>query len=267
MIALRRLLPILLLVSMAGCSLKDPYQAPVEESFQNLYVPSDYGSIAAAVAASSRWDTIRIAPGDYEESFALPSDVSLFGEAADKTFILGEVEIDSSSTDARFERVLVRNPGGSGLILMGASPRIRHCRFEDCGGAGVEIVGNSSAEIEGCQITGNSTGLLIHDATLPGHYWDFDHLDGSAPKITSSNLFDNGGLDTLATNIVFENTSAPDTLGVSNNYWGIRPVSGEKADLTIYDLKDGAPHQNGLADTDDCLPSPYRLQMDWEYDD
>ena len=265
--AFRRLLPTAMLIVLAGCSLEDPYEPDPGETFENLYVPSDYATLTVAIAAAATWDTIRVAPGDYEESFTLPIDVSLIGAAAERTFIIGQVTINDSSIDARFEGVHVSNPDGSGLLLIDASPQISHCRFEDCDDAGVEIVGNSATEIEGCQITGNARGVVIRDSDQAGHYWDFDHLYGSAPKITSSNLFNNGGLDTLAINIVFENISAPDTIGVSGNYWGL-PAGPRAADLTIFDNKDGAPYWNGYADTEKdgvgFLTSEHTLAWQWD---
>ncbi len=264
--AIRLLVPVALILVLAGCSLDDPYEPEPEVSYENLAVPGDYASISAAIAIAATWDTIRVAPGRYEESFTLPPDVMLFGAAADRCSIIGQVRIEDSGTEARFEKVYVSNSAGSGLLLVDASPQVSHCIFEDSQDAGIEIVGFSAAEIFGCLITGNARGLFIHHATLPGHYWDFDHDLGTAPKVTSSNLFNNGGLDTLALNIVFENIAAPDTLGVSGNYWGDMPSGPRTTDLTIYDNKDGGIHANGYADTEKYgvgfLVNPHTL--DWQ---
>lgn len=267
--AFRRLALAALVIGLAGCSLDDPYEPEPEESFENHYVPGDYASIGDAVAAAVTWDTIRVAPGVYEESFTLPPDVLLFGAAADRCSIFGQVTIAGSTLDTRFEGVYVSNEAGSGLVLQDADVQVSHCAFEDCMDAGIEIVGNSASEIDGCLITGNGRGLLIRDADQPGHYWDFDHDFGTAPKITSSNLFDNGGEGEESINIVFQNISAPDTIGVSGNFWGYMPAGPRTADLTIYDAKDGPPHANGYADTEKegvgFLTSPHTL--DWEWDD
>jgi len=268
--ALRLLILATFTLVVLGCSLEDPYEPTDEESHENLWVPAEYGSITEAVTAAAEWDTIRLAPGSYDESFTLPLNVSLFGVAADLSFINGQVTIEDSESAVRFEKLTVSHAQGSGLVVLDSDLQIAHCRFVDCLEAGVEIVGNCAVEIEGCLITGNGTGLLIRDATVAGHYWDYDHIVGGAPKITGSNLYDNGGLAEEAMNIVFQNISAPDTLGVSDNYWGDMPAGAYNADRTIYDLKDGAPHLNGLADTlgDQVLFKPLpHYPLDWEWDD
>ncbi len=266
--AIRLLVPVALILVFAGCSLDDPYEPDPEVSYENLSVPGDYASISEAIAAAATWDTIRVAPGRYEESFTLPPDVLLFGAAADRCSIIGQVTIEDSSIETRFEGVYVSNATGSGLLLVDASPQVSHCIFEESQDAGIEIVGNSAAEIFGCLIYNNGRGILLRDADQAGHYWDFDHLDGTAPKVSGSNLYDNGGIAEEAINIVFENTLAPDTLGVNDNYWGIVPVGSDPVNLTIFDDKDGPPHINGWADTDNCVfkPMPHD-PLDWQWDD
>jgi len=267
---LRLMLPLALISLLLGCSLDDPYEPDPEVSYRNLLVPGDYASIAEAVAEAEGLDTIRVAPGDFDESFTLPPNISLFGAAADLTFINGKVTIVDSDYGTRFEGVCISNGAGSGLLLVDSHVQVAHCCIVNCLEAGVEIVGNSASEIEGCHVTGNETGVLIRDASQAGHYWDGQHLVGSAPRITGSNLFDNGGEGLEAVNIEFRNISQPDTVGVGDNYWGDFPAGATNADRTILDQKDGSPHLNGLADTEDDTvlfkPQPHH-PLDWEWDD
>lgn len=248
----------LLLVS---CASNDPLEPDEEESFENLYVPTEYADISEAAAAAVAGDTIRVSAGEYEEDVLLPTGVLLLGAGFDHVRLIGGLTVVDSDRSVRVEGFTIHNEFGSGVLLQDTNLRMTRCFVESCTTAGIEIVGDGGPKVEDCHISQNAIGVLIRDAGVVAHYDDFDHPGGLAPKIIQCNLFDNGGIADEAFNVVFRNISAPDTVGVSNNYWGIVPVDEDLIEGTIYDHKDGGDHVNGLADTEVLQASPLILDV------
>lgn len=147
-----------------------------------LLVPSEYPTIAAAIAAVNNGragETIYIAPGVYHEHGLVLSE-----SASIKPYPVGEVVIDGDGAttgilrmtggqgaETVIEGITFRNSGagsplppapqfdGGGAILIdNASPRIVDCRFLNnhaSYGAAIYAL-NSAAQFEDCQFEGNS---------------------------------------------------------------------------------------------------------------
>ena len=259
-----RLLALIALALLLGaCSENDPYEPEGDPVYENHYVPTEYATISEAAAAALPGDTLRLLAGTYEEDVDLPTGVQLLGVGWEHVTIRGGLSVTGSGREVRVEGFSISNASGSGILLEDCSLRLTRYLVDSCAEAGIEIVGDGGLLVQDCQITANAAGVLLRNATEAAHYEDFDHPDGRAPKIIHCNLFDNGGSAGDAVNILFENVAAPDTIGVSNNYWGIVPVDPNEIENTIYDHKDGDPHGNGLADTydDNLLASPLILDV------
>ena len=126
----------LLLVS---CASDDPLEPDEEESFENLYVPTEYADISEAAAAAVAGDTIRVSAGEYEEDVLLPAGVMLFGAGYEHARLIGGLTVADSDRSVRVEGFYIRNEFGSGILLQDTNLRLSRCYVESCTTAGIEI--------------------------------------------------------------------------------------------------------------------------------
>jgi CxxC motif-containing protein (DUF1111 family)/subtilisin-like proprotein convertase family protein len=151
---------------------------PDECEQSTRFVPSEYPSIAAAVAASQPGDTVWIAPGVYAETInPAGKAIRLLGSGAG-TIIDGASLSESllvvksgEAADTVIEGITFRNGRvgsslitlptlrvGGGAYIENASPTIRNCVFEQCRaqfGGGGYLYGYDGS-IEGCIFRSNT---------------------------------------------------------------------------------------------------------------
>jgi len=141
-----------------------------------LFVPNEYGSIAAAIGAASTGQTIWLEPGTYNETLNLLGkaitihgggpDVVIEGSQATSSLLVATTNETRASV---IENITFRGGRtgslldgkyivGGGAFVRDASPTIRECIFEDCRaqyGGGAYML-NSSALVQSCTFRSNS---------------------------------------------------------------------------------------------------------------
>lgn len=146
-------------------------------------------TIAAALTKAKAGDTVKLAAGEYTESFSLPGDVTLKGAGADKTVITGvkgatincqgphntvsDLTVKGSkdafrgvntSTPVRIERCRFVNVPEA-VAMMGAPlSDVVACEFVDCG-IGVRAIGNACPTVWGCSFKGGNMGVFAMDGS------------------------------------------------------------------------------------------------------
>lgn len=184
-------------------------------SAQVLSVPSQFGTIAAAIAAAAPGQIVEIAPGTYFEH-----DLDFLGKSIQVRGIGGAagVVIDAQSLGRGFqfragegpssilEGVTIRNgrasdsvgpsfsPHGGGILCLNSAPIIRDCTFLNCraqdqddthnagSGGGIAVIG-SAARIEGCRIESCIAGETTED-----YSGGFPYGDGSGIYVAANNV-------------------------------------------------------------------------------
>ena len=242
----RRLLPLLLLSLLPACAEKEtPFQRD-----SNLNVPEDYASPQLAAAAARAGDQIilnyALHPQPYVGDLDLPAGVSMIGHVENPLLprITGQVTVNGGDDRVKIARLGIDNPAGSGLRLVGSACKIEELWIYDCGGPGIELIGDAPAYIVACDIQRCAPGILIRDTTQGGSHADAEH---PAARVTDCNFLENGPVGDLD-NLVFENIPILYTVYVAYNHWGEDVIGVPAIDATIYDNKDDASIR-GLADT------------------
>lgn len=238
---------LLSLLSLLGpaCSEKDG----LVEDDPVLNVPEDYATPQAAAAAAEAGDKIvvRYREAEYVGDLELPAGVWLIGHVDNPLLprLRGQLRVVGGDAETRISGFHLENPDGSGLVLENSACTIDGLWIEGCAGAGVELVGDSPARVQGCDIEACAPGILIRDTTRGGHYSD---AEAPAARIVDCNFIGNGPLGDFD-NLVFSNIPLFYTVYVETNYWG-EGVSGVAGiDATITDNKDD-PAIKGIAFTE-----------------
>lgn len=130
-------------------------EQPVEPTYQVLEVPAYYATIGEAVEAACSGDTVRVAPGAYQEAFSfLGKDIVVTGtDPQDSATVaqtyVGDVHdtiVRIAHGERRAELIGLTIGGGLGTILP-----------YDHAIGGAMIIGNSSPRIRHCVFRGNQT--------------------------------------------------------------------------------------------------------------
>ncbi len=136
-------------------------------------VPSQYGTIQAAINAASALDTVLVAAGTYGENITLKDGVvvvSSDGRAtttiqSSTTPVVGAVGLSDLSV---FEGFTVDGLGSasSGLDGWDTYVRLVDCAFQNCtSGASFQFGGQ--ATVTGCTFTANQNGVSVADSSRP----------------------------------------------------------------------------------------------------
>jgi len=208
----------------------DSQEVPAPESSQlaascgrTLYVPSQFASIASALAAAHSGDTVRVAAGTYYECLALVDAVTLIGEDVPlsqppavtldgsnlcQQVIVGDASIVNGATVKGF-RVLNSNGGGinltgsngvrlsrlslndtlgRGIFAVKATFVLEHSTFSGVRGAGSVVLHGSKAVLVDNDISGPVRGVIA-DA---GHYLSDPNLAPSRAMLMRNKIHDNG---------------------------------------------------------------------------
>jgi len=173
-----------------------------------IHVPADQPTVAAGLAAASAGDTVELACMVFNEwNLMMPDGVTLRSATGDPvcaTIDAGTlgwgIQCNACGSQTRIEGITFTRgsssslPGG-GLAVIGGSPTIDHCVFENCqdnsghGGGGAALTTGSSAQILSCEFRSNMSlggpgaGMLL-DASAPT-------LDGCL--FLGNNSFGGGG--------------------------------------------------------------------------
>jgi parallel beta-helix repeat protein len=202
-----------------------------------------YATIAAAVAAASPGDEIRVEPGTYKEAVVIGKSLSLIGTnyrntIIDATGLANGIYVDGLDNpglrdvlvsgftieNARYEGVLVTNASDvtirnnhvlnndTGLNIEGPScpgqPPFETGEDFDCG-EGIHLTGVAYSNVSGNIVEGNSGGILLADETGETH----DNL--ITGNVIRDNPFDCG--ITLASHAPGPGSTAPH-LGIVHNF-------------------------------------------------
>ena len=162
-----------------------------------------YKTIAAAVAAASPNDTIKVSAGTYKEDVVIGKPLSLIGAGQDWTIInakglsnglyidgldnpgLGHVVITGFTVEsANFEGILIQNASfvtvwgnevrdnDQGLDVQAETcdgqPPFETSEGDDCG-EGIHLMGVDHSIISGNQVEKNAGGILVTDETAATH--------------------------------------------------------------------------------------------------
>ncbi len=218
---------------------------PAEVHDPVLSVPAEYATLQLAADAAQIGDRIvvsyRLDP--YAGDVTLPEGVTLMGHTGNALIpvIEGQVTVVGGGDEAKIEDLKIINESGPGLVILDSAVEVLDLWILDCGGAGIELRGDSHSYIQSCDLEGCDPGILITGATEAGHWDDDEH---PAAKIFDCNFLGNGDPGDLH-NITFSDIAVNYTVKVNGNYWHDE-VAG--ADDTIWDNKDDSTIK-GIADT------------------
>tara|TARA_B100000315_G_scaffold252736_1_gene290112 strand:- start:601 stop:2004 length:1404 start_codon:yes stop_codon:yes gene_type:complete len=130
-----------------------------------LNVPKEFKSIGDAVAKASEGDTVKVAPGTYQENVVLKSGVSLIGAGVEKSIIDGggNGSVVICKSRSVIQGFTIRNSGKVGRTgqVMDGGVKIDHA---------VAVVANN-------RITSNNAGIVLNSA--------------SKSQILNNEIFDN----------------------------------------------------------------------------
>ncbi len=245
--------------------------APYRPAATVLEVPADYATIGAALAAACDRDTIRIAPGTYQEpNLTIPgSDLVLRGWDPDDPAVVAATVLDGRGrgTILSFlpgaphqhpvvEGLTIANGGNHGISGNGASPWIRSCVIRDCSspgdGGGIFFDYGGAPYIDRCTIRDNHSkykgggingeygvDLTVDHSIIIHNQTEGEHLaHGGGLRMTLANL-------RLINSIVAHNHATGGAGGVD--------LYGTDATIfnsTIADNRTGCPCGGGLSATE-----------------
>ena len=128
----------------------------------DLRVPSQYGTISAAIKAAQTGDRVVVAPGTYNENISIRKNVTVIAEGG-----AGQTVIDGGGRDTVVLFADAQFDGTHSAVLSGFT--IRGGRSGEGRGGGVTMY-NTDGIVEHCTITGNVSGMdggaiVINDRT------------------------------------------------------------------------------------------------------
>ncbi len=165
---------------LVGTGTINNYQA-LQMAQNTIVVPTDYGTISAAMDAATSGTIVYVRPGTYNESVSLKSGVRLVASRSDVTTINGTVSFNGISnaeiagfTISKYQAnvdvfnstdVLIRNcritDGNLGVYVNYANPKIRHCEiFSNGTGLYLGTGAGTSVTVQNSRISHNNRGLF-----------------------------------------------------------------------------------------------------------
>ena len=129
-----------------------------------LNVPSDFGSIQAAVDAASDGDTVRVRGGSYEEFVVISKRIRLDGRRS--PFLLGSIDIQADRVTVQgFDIRRELEDNGFGIRVAGDRARVRRnnvliVNIDDDDGEGILVLGDRN-EIEDNEAIGGSNPIDV----------------------------------------------------------------------------------------------------------
>lgn len=215
-------------------------------------VPQQYPSIAAAEAAASSGDVIKIAPGRYQESVATAKSLRFVGskETIWDGFYAGTDHAQLVANAANVEVVNIEFQNGSsfGVEIVGANGLVRDCVFRTVYN-GVSITGTNAGVIDnefiGQQGTSDTIVIVGPDAEIRdngiregnGSWITVDAL-GAGGATVSGNVSDTNSYYAV---LLVSNASAPE---VRNNR--IRNTYADDAVIQVVNCNDAVVAGNEL---------------------
>ncbi|MBN1461527.1 MAG: right-handed parallel beta-helix repeat-containing protein [Armatimonadetes bacterium] len=200
--------------------------ATAQTSGRILYVPGNYATIAAAVAASQAGDTIRVSPGVYPVTgLTMPNFVVHIESTGGSTFttLTGNNATQrmllymNGNANGRLKGFTITGGRGGALqIDWGASPTVENCVFvrnQTPNNGGAIYMNNQVAPIiRSCQFTGNMAGQLGGAIAVYGN--STPQLSGNTYQQNSANgnaggaAYIKGSTPTLTGEIFTRNSAA-----------------------------------------------------------
>lgn len=193
-------------------------------------VPTQYPTIAAALAAAAAGDTVGVMGGSYSESFAARNAVHVFGgysptfavrdPALYETvlFMPGRVMTAGSGVTAAtvIDGLTFRGGNGDtgGLVsISGGSPTVSHCRFEDAvgGRGGAVYIAGSASHLENNVFTGcasSEVGGALAIFSANNVVVDGCEFIGNVSASSGGAVFLNQAMDILFANCVFKDNQS-----------------------------------------------------------
>lgn len=162
----------------------------------DLYVPSDYPTIQAAIDAAESGDTIHLAVGNYLEGLTIGKSLSIVGTDADQTILDGERTkrvVHVSAGDVTLSDLTIQNgyasaasnpQGKGGGIYNGGNVTVNRCTFsnnEATGdyGHGGAIYNEGKVTARNCTFTNNKT--YGYGGAIDNYYYN--------PGVTGDDIF------------------------------------------------------------------------------
>lgn len=181
---------------------EEAHSAPPRRIVSELVVDpwpgnGDFTTISSAIAAAEPGSRIFIRPGDYPENLMLDKALELIGDGAREDIRVVVSEGHAMHVTAAMARVstltLLRSAGEgkgvalwvtagraafedcafsskslSAVVVKGAAPSFRRCRFHDSTQSGLFVHENARPRIEDCELVGNGLhGLAIKTGAEP----------------------------------------------------------------------------------------------------
>jgi len=178
---------------IAGCAAPDmapelPEGIDIRQAAATIAVPGDYGTIAAALAASAAGDTVSVSAGTYVEDLTLPGGVILQGAGIDQTIIEGEITVVGG--EAGIVSLNLVGPGASantiGLYVgTGNSVQVTSARLSNWWTAVHLNTGAAPAGgiplINRLTLQNNGYGVVVEsgDASLTNNYFAYNVRSGA----------------------------------------------------------------------------------------
>ena len=150
-------------------------------------------------------DNVIVAPGEYRETLALKSGITIRSESVQAAKITA-----IACTNAKNVRVSgfdVEGPAGVGITVDGCDVEITNVKVSGMSDAGVDITGDAKPILQACTIVGNAgIGVRVHGT--------------AAPALLHNMITGNGQRgDTPLPGVLIEGSANPQLLGnvIANN--------------------------------------------------
>lgn len=260
------------------------------------WVPGDYGTISAAIAASNDGDTIYLSDGTYTGAGNLNLDyagkaITIRSQSNNPELCIIDCEGSSrglyfhngENATSVFSGITIKNGSfsyGGGLYCSGSGPTIENCIFDNnyasSHGGGMRLMSNSNITLINCIIKNNSTvgvggGLSLHtgsSATIRNCVFDSNiaatggaiRVNGSTAIITNSTIVNN--IATTGGGVA--NTGVTTTTITNSILWGntTNQLDGSDFVVTYSNIENGYSGHGNINNDSFFAPDGYHLLMD-----
>jgi tetratricopeptide (TPR) repeat protein len=187
-----------------------------------LRVPSEHGSITAALKKAEKNDRVLVSNGIYQESLIVPTGVELFGESRSDTIIecpagIGSViSVEPGSRDVRVSSLTLRHTGLVNdeerfpiLAVDGGDVEIDDLTVTRASGHGIAVIDGGNAVItqskvtdcgwDGISVTGEGSYVVLNQVTSEKNlHHGVDFWEGASGTVKGSVFTANGRSGLLA---------------------------------------------------------------------
>lgn len=189
----------MLLLTISGCE-SDPVPSVPIGITQVLNVPADFPSIQEAINTSRSGDTIRVAPGIYQENLLIDSkDLTLLGAGRGVSIIQGYITFRKTSQGS-ITGFTITQGTLSGLHLVESNITVSRNQIDLNVLSGIKIERSAGVVSDNLVLNNGEEGILIEDTsgmvigsnTITNNKTDGITLNNSSPTIITNIVEDNG---------------------------------------------------------------------------